>query len=201
MSDTGKPTIWDVPVSPAERWQLVNLVFHRQANINTSGEGKEVRRMLRAFGLMPIRDALRAHASGVNPAMAENTALALHHLTIGNLDALDKLIAGVPRTTGTEVDLGEFFDRLDAARANEPDPAWAALPKYDEAAESWAPPREPMDQLVCPSCQQAFDIGEARTAAIKAASKPQASAPTPVPAPAADAAEDPVFVSEAAAGG
>jgi hypothetical protein len=130
---------WDVPFTPRQRWILMQLALSPEAgNITTGVEGKAFRRALRAFGLVPIRDALGTGTS-VSDRMAYNTTPSLFKITAENVETAAKW-AAVPRHPTMEMDVGDALDLLDQLRA---DPAkWFTppdVPMYDPALEDWRP--------------------------------------------------------------
>lgn len=162
MAD-GAPQIWDVPLTPAQRWALVQLAFHELApKVSDAAAGKKLRRALRAFGLMEIRDALRAHDGKISSDMSQAAAPALHKITAENLECVLGW-ATVPRHTSIEIDAGEVFDLLEGIK-NDPSAYQPPdIPQvFDPASENWAPPAdpEPPPALTCPSCKQQFDASE-----------------------------------------
>ncbi len=158
MSD-GTAQIWDIPLTPAQRWALVQLAFHAHApQISDAAGGKKVRRALRAFGLMEIRDTLKEHEK------VSSVQAALHKITAENLECVLGW-AVVPRQTAIEVDVGEVFDLLETIKAGPGSyEAPAGVPTFDAGAEKWAPPREleqvSGQQITCPSCKQLVDLSE-----------------------------------------
>lgn len=165
MAD-GTPQIWDIPLTPAQRWALVQLAFHQQApQIADAAAGKKLRRALRAFGMMPIRDALRTHGK-VNADLTTSGRPALHKITAENLECVLGWSV-VPRHTSIELDAGEVFDLLEQLRAdpwNVPTPVApnGAPPSFETITEDWAPPPELEEPftMTCPSCKQQFDLSE-----------------------------------------
>lgn len=130
---------WQAPFTPRQRWIFLQLALSPEApNIKTPAEGKAFRRALRAFGLVPIRDAL-GPGNKVSDEMAENRAPALFDVTAENVEAA-LVWATVPRHPSLEMDAGDAFDLLEQLRANPT--GWVApadVPKYNAAGEDWTP--------------------------------------------------------------
>jgi hypothetical protein len=162
------PQIWDVPLTPAQRWALVQLAFHSDApKVTDAAGGKKLRRALRALGLMAIRDALRAHDK-ISTALAQSSTRWLHKITAENLECVLGW-ASVPRHTSIEIDVGEVFDLFEAIKADPTylsgQPGAAPIPAFDPDAEDWKPPADPEPfTITCPSCRQQFDLSELGTA-------------------------------------
>jgi hypothetical protein len=160
MADAA-PQIWDIPLTPAQRWGLVQLAFHRDApQITDSASGKKLRRALRAFGMMQIREVLRA-ADKINPAMSASDVYSLHKITAENLECVLGWTS-IPRHMSIELDVGEVFDLLESIKADPSAYAPPAAPSFSPAGENWAPPPEldKPSQMTCPSCKQSFDLSE-----------------------------------------
>ena len=161
MAD-GAPQIWDIPLTPAQRWALVTLAFHNQApQITDAAAGKKLRRALRAFGLMPIREALFKHAGKASAELAGSGEPALHKITAENLECVLGWSV-VPRHASIELDAGEVFDLLEQLRADPSGYAPPAAPSFETITEDWSPPPELEDPftMTCPSCKQQFDLSE-----------------------------------------
>jgi hypothetical protein len=163
MAD-GAPQIWDIPLTPGQRWALLQLAFHQDApKVADAAAGKKLRRALRAFGLMEIRDAMRANDSKISDEMAQSSTPALHKITAENLDCV-RGWATVPRHTAIEIDAGEVFDLLEMIQQAPADYVAPTAPRFDPVAENWAPPPEPEPfSITCPSCRQKFDMDELGT--------------------------------------
>lgn len=130
---------WDVPFTPRDRWILMQLAMSPEAGNITSGpDGKAFRRALRAFGLMPIREAL-GRGNRVADKMAHDTTPALFKITAENVDAAIRWTT-TPHHPSIEMDAGDAFDRLEQLKAAPND--WttpANVPTYDPALEDWRP--------------------------------------------------------------
>jgi hypothetical protein len=143
------PQQWQAPFTPRQRWIFFQLALAPEAqNIKTGAEGKAFRRALRAFGIVPIRDAL-GPGNKVADKMAESREPALFEITAENVEAALRW-ADIPRHPSLEMDGGEAFDVLEQLRA---DPnGWKApsgVPAYNPASEDWrasATPEE-IDEL------------------------------------------------------
>jgi len=171
MAD-GAPQIWDVPVTPSQRWALVQIAFHNEApQIKDAAAGKALRRALRAFGLMDIRDVLRAHEGKASSEYSADTTPALHKITSENLECVLGW-RNVPRHTAIELDAGELFDLLEEIKQN-PGWLWAGsaaaaswgreLAPFVSDADKWKPPEAVPFAITCPSCRQTFDLSELGT--------------------------------------
>lgn len=160
MAD-GAPQIWDIPLTPAQRWALVQLPFAKQSapTIVDAAAGKALRRALRAFGLMEIRDTLRAH-NEVSAEYSTDPTVAMHRITAENLECVLGW-SNVPRLPAVELDAGEVFDVLEQLKA---DPAWKysgpIAPAFVSDAGQWTPPTVDPFSMTCPSCRQQFDLSE-----------------------------------------
>jgi hypothetical protein len=158
----GGPQIWDIPLTPAQRWGLVQLAFHNQApQITNAAAGKKLRRALRAFGLMPIRDALRKYDGKANSDLASSDSPALHKITAENLECVLGW-STVPRHPSVELVAGEVFDLLEQLLAAPGATYGSNVPSFETVTEDWSPPPE-LEQpftMTCPSCRQQFDLSE-----------------------------------------
>jgi hypothetical protein len=160
MAD-GAPQIWDIPLTPSQRWALTQVAFDKAApQITDAAAGKALRRALRAFGLMEVRDALRAHDGKVSPEYTIDTTPARHKITRDNLDCVLGW-RNIPRHPSTELDAGDVFDLLEEIKA---DPSWSYIgpdvPPFTSDAEKWKPPAVDPFSITCPSCSQQFDLAE-----------------------------------------
>lgn len=163
MAD-GAPQIWDIPLTPAQRWALLQLAFHTDApKVTDAAAGKKLRRALRAFGLMEIRATLQKHEK-VSAKTSTSSTAALFKVTAENLECVLGW-AAVSRTTAVELDAGEVFDLLEEIKKHPADynAGLSEAPAFDAAAEDWAPPAEleAADAVTCPSCGQKFELSEA----------------------------------------
>ncbi|HZE50665.1 MAG TPA: hypothetical protein VE074_13940 [Jatrophihabitantaceae bacterium] len=159
MAD-GAPQIWDVPITPAQRWALLQLAFSNDApKVTDAAGGKKLRRALRAFALMTIRDALRAHDNKLSTAQAESSAPALHKITAENLECALGW-AAVPRHPAIEIDAGEIFDLLEGIKTTPTYTPPDGVPVFVGSSEDWAPPESDPLEVTCPSCQQKFSLEE-----------------------------------------
>lgn len=163
MAD-GVPQIWDIPLTPAQRWALVQLAFAKEApQISDHSAGKKLRRALRAFGLLVIRDALRANENQISEEQTASSTPRLHKITAENLECVLGW-STVPRHTSIEMDAGEVFDLLEGIKLAPAEYGSPALEVFDPAAEDWKPPADPDPFLVnCPICKQRFDMSELGT--------------------------------------
>jgi hypothetical protein len=161
------PQVFDVPLSPTQRFVLFNLAFGRNApEVKDAAAGKSFRRAVRAFGLMPVREAMTKH-NRVSVAVANRKEPALHKITIENIGVALEKWATMPRHTSWELEVGELFDMLEEIKAA---PAAYAtpsgMPVYVEEDWAPAPDPEPEGPLTCPSCRQTFDFSEAKVAGV-----------------------------------
>ncbi len=137
--------VWLVPVTPAQRWVLLNL-SHADSQKISAKESKAYRRFMRALGLSAIRDALRANRDrGVSAAMVNSDAPALFELTAETLDYVLGIAEKVDRKPVDEDIVGDLFDLLADLKADR-DVEYPDCVRYDAAAESWDPPAEPKDE-------------------------------------------------------
>lgn len=139
------PQQWQAPFTPRQRWIFLQLALNPDApNIKTAAEGKAFRRALRAFGIIPIRDAL-GPGNTVSDKMAESRQPALFEITAENVEAALKW-AEIARHPSLEMDCGEALDLLEQLRA---DPnGWKTptdVPPYNAASEDWRPITPPPD--------------------------------------------------------
>jgi hypothetical protein len=175
MADSA-PQIWDIILTPAQRWALVQLAFHQEApKITDAAGGKKLRRALRAFGLMEIRDVLKEHDK-ISSLQAASSTPALHKITAENLECVLGW-ATVPRQTAIELDAGEVFDLLEDIKGSPASyEAPSSVAPFDAAAETWAPPPEPEEPsaVTCPSCKQTFELAELVPPAAEVVSRPAA---------------------------
>lgn len=168
------PQIWDVPLTPAQRWALVQVALDKSAPaIADAAAGKALRRALRAFGLMEIREVLRAHDGKASAEYSAETTPRLHKITRENLDCVLGW-RNVARHPAIELDAGDVFDLLEEIKAN---PKWlwegsaaaaswgGPLDAYVWDAEKWKPAEADPPAITCPSCGQTFDLSELATAA------------------------------------
>lgn len=132
--------IWNVPLSPAQRWVLHELAFSRDAKIPNGQEGRRFRRFMRAFGLATISASVRKHNGVVPMRMVSDEAPRRHTITAENLDYALEVLAR-PKEPRHEMLVGELFDLLEDIKAGRPFELPADLPAFDAAAEDWSPPK------------------------------------------------------------
>jgi hypothetical protein len=147
---------WRVPVSGEERWLLFRLIFSQDERgvprvmVSSHEESKAFRQMLRAFGIPPIREAAKRsevrNRNAVHPARLINDEPdgpmfgppAAHNLMINDVAFVLSKVACLPRAAMNDVVVGDLFERLEQAQRAD-DPAWADVPDYNAASESWDP--------------------------------------------------------------
>lgn len=155
---------WTVAVSPAERWELFQLMYGKRQDgkpnvtIKSKDEGKRFRRAAAAFGIGPIREAAdrsirRMQARGglnvlVSPAAKLGPAR-LHDLIVENIE----YVMGLPMLSAEgegwdaslETALGPFFDRMERAARGDVEPPGDLQP-YGAGAEAWDPTPEELGE-------------------------------------------------------
>lgn len=130
--------IWQIPVSPAQRWVLVNLSMGPDQKVKTGQQGRVFRRFMRALALDRIRDSLNTHQGVYNLAQAASEKPALFELTMENIEETLKL-AEIERTAAAEMALGELFDLLADLKSGKEYAAPEGVAKFDPEADDWSP--------------------------------------------------------------
>src|SRR5262245_22792955 len=127
---------FNVPISAMERFELFCL-FQDDLTLKTvvnrdREQGKAYRRMLSAFGIMPIRDAVTKaseRAAGARRIIdlvnqdQVTEELRIFNITVENLAALERFYA-VPWNGNRELILGQLDERLQAARKGAMEEDW-----------------------------------------------------------------------------
>lgn len=189
MGDT--PQIWDIPVTPSQRLNLLSLFFPMQPNMQGQmaetpttdrAEGKRMRRAVRAFGVDVIREMARKHEGRVSTERANCRDPMLHKITAENIDFMLDKIAKVPATPSAELDIGPLFDLLEVVKASKDVPEYdtipycvglttETMPVFGDAPDDWTPPpiEADPDEIKCPSCGQSFTEAELEATKKKAA--------------------------------
>jgi len=138
--------VWLVPITPAQRWVLLNLSHADEQKI-TAKESKAYRRFMRALGLTVIRDALRANRDrGVSAAMVNSDTPALFELTAETLDYMLAIAEKVARKPSDEDVVGDLFDMCEDLKADRDVAVPPDCVRYSAAGDSWDPPAEPKDE-------------------------------------------------------
>lgn len=128
--------VWQIPVTPAQRWVLLNLA-HDPGQKLEGQRGRVFRRFMRAFRLETIRDALHAHNKVAAEMVSSRTAV-LFELTAENVDYALGLL-DVKRAPADEMTMGPLWDLLEDAKSGKcPDVVPGAEP-FNPADDNWAP--------------------------------------------------------------
>jgi hypothetical protein len=107
--------VFEVAVSPAQRWVLLQL-SHERDRVVTGQEGRKYRRFARAFALdAPL--ALLRKKSGVRTEWCNDETPALFEVTAENVEyALKVIDESKLKTSGQEDVIGSLYDALDDCR-------------------------------------------------------------------------------------
>lgn len=134
--------VFDVAVTPAQRFALVNL-SHAEGQKMKGQRARFFRRFTRAFGLVPILETADDHQGRVNVELMTSRKPAVHTLTVENIEYALGLDDSEERVPAVERTLGPLFDALEAIRAKRPyDADLAGVPMYDPTTEDWAPAKQ-----------------------------------------------------------
>ncbi len=181
---------WKIPVSPAQRFVLLQLSFDKGQKLQGQ-QGRAFRRFVRAFKLDRLRDVLAENENRYNPALHSAHAPALLEITAESLEYALKLVE-VARGPVEEMVVGPLFDLLEDAKAERAVDV-EGVPEYDEALDDWRPLGKAAlsaEEVAAEKIEAALRAaGEARAADLVASGQWDVPEPPAPPAEAGAAAD------------
>lgn len=126
---------WRILATPAQRFGLCQVIHGEKVVIKDGGEGRRLRRSMRALGITPIRDEL-ARSGRVDDDLAHDETPAVFEVSAENVEAIRGLLREAERKPAIEMAIGELVDVLDDLPEKQPEIP-DGTPDYDPAAESW----------------------------------------------------------------
>lgn len=154
---------WFVAAAPAERFALVKVFLSPKLQVSGQ-DGRKHRRLRDALRIGRIIDTLKTNADKVKASRARDEVADLRFtLTAENLEWFEKLLGMVQVPGEDAILLDGLLERIEEAKAGHCGADEVA--DWTAAADDWTPPAEEPaepDEIVCPSCKQAFHPDEAR---------------------------------------
>jgi hypothetical protein len=133
---SAKDQRWRIVATPQQRHGLCQLIHGEKVVMKDGGEGRRLRRFMRALGITPIRDEL-VRSGRVDEDMAHDDTPAVFEVSAENVDFARKLLDTAERKPAVELAIGDLVDVLEAMPASAP-AVPEGVPDYDPAAENWA---------------------------------------------------------------
>lgn len=160
---------WKIPVTPAQRFVLLQLCFSNGQKLQGQ-QGRVFRRFMRAFKVDSIRDVLAENDNRYDSAIHRADAPALLEITAESVDYALKLV-DVEHTPVDEMVVGPLFDLLEDAKAGREVAVPEGCPDFDPALDNWEPKKagdvsDPVDTAAKQIAAYLNAAGEARAAEL-----------------------------------
>jgi len=161
-ADGQTPQVFEIAASPRQRWELANLLFHRDLKLTEQDE-RQLVRAREAFALVEPSLCILDRRPASQLADDRRTE---HRFTVTaeNRDFVLTRIRPLEMASYQRLILAALFEDLDACRRGEPRALPENLPPLDLASEAWpaapALPATGAKDVTCPGCGQAFALDE-----------------------------------------
>lgn len=139
------PQVWTLAISPAQRWQLLEL-SHGAGQTVAHEARQRYRRFMEAFGLERVARCVRRNGGKVLSATVnDEESLALFEVTAESVDYALDVVLRVPRSPIAEDILAPLLDQLETCKARGELAPPEGLEAFDAKADAklWEPAPEP----------------------------------------------------------
>ncbi len=141
MAQKSKPATdeWLIPITPAERWELFSIVFHKDRPPKKGQQGRIERRCARKFGLGKI---YKDHADArdgdqFNFELRRSAEPSLFSINVEARNWLRDLMENHERQLATDMALGELLDVIEELREGQAYKSDVQAPRWNPDEEAW----------------------------------------------------------------
>ncbi len=138
------PETYTIALSPFQRLLIAPAFREFKGPFENAEQGRLFRRVHERLALPVILRTADLNGGRLSSAQAASQAPAAFTLDFHEAQMLKKVCDGMTRTGHLELTLGDLIDALDDIVGGKPAAPVDAAP-YSATAESWDPPREPVE--------------------------------------------------------